>query len=177
MAAAGYYHVDNGHVPGTTRGSLTTDGNIYSPVNAAYLTASAVNIARIGANYKIGQVIIGGYYSYSEYLADAASAFKNSERYNNGSVFAMWQFTPAASFEVGYDYLKSHGDYAATYNQITACADYAFSKRTDVYVSLGYGHASGTNGAGKAQAVIADTYPDAGNSSQEIVIAGIRHKF
>ena len=177
VAALGYYHIDNGHGAGTTRGSLTADGNIYSPVNVAYLTASAVNIVRTGATYTIGKVTVGGYYSYSEYLADGQSSFKSAERYNNGSVFALWQFRPDTSFEFGYDYLKSHGDSSATYHQVTAAADYALSKRTDVYASVGYGHASGRNGNGAAQAVIADTYPDAGNSSQEIAMVGVRHKF
>jgi len=52
--------------------------------------------------------------------------------YNNGSVFAMWQVTPATELEVGYDLLKSHGDSMATYHQVTLAADYALSKRTDL---------------------------------------------
>jgi predicted porin len=176
--AAGYFHADNGNATLATRGAGTTTDNIFfSPVNSAYASASKYNIARAGASYILGPVTIGGYYSYSEYLADASSAFRDAERYNNGSIFALWQVTPATQFEIGYDYLKSHGDSSATYNQATVAADYSLSKRTDLYASASYEHASGTNGAGPAQAVIADAYVDGGKSTQEIVMLGIRHRF
>jgi predicted porin len=175
--AGGYFHADNGNAQLSTRGSSSADSIFFSAVNQAYATASAVNIARVGAKYAVGPVTLGGYYSYSEYVADGSSTFKTSERYNNGSLFALWQVSPATQFEVGYDYLKSHGDSSATYDQITVAGDYLLSKRTDIYASAGYGHASGQNGAGKAQAVIADTYADAGSATQEIVMLGIRHRF
>ncbi|OXC71771.1 porin [Caballeronia sordidicola] len=175
--AAGYFHSDNGNPTLSTRGTTSAGGNFISVVNSAYSSASAINIARAGASYVIGPVTIGGYYSYSEYIADGASTFRNAERFSNGSVYALWQATPYAQMQVGYDYLKSHGDSAATYNQVTLAGDYSLSKRTDLYASFGYGHASGKNGFGSAQAVISDTYADAGGSTQEIVMLGIRHRF
>ncbi|MGQ7932328.1 porin [Paraburkholderia sp. D1E] len=175
--AAGYFHVDNGNPTTSSRGVSTADSIFSSPVNAAYATARSFNIARAGASYVLGTVTFGGYYSYSEYLADASSKFKSSESYNNASVYAMWQVTPATELEIGYDLLKSHGDSAATYHQITLAADYALSKRTDIYASASYEHASGSNGTGPAQAVIADAYVGGGTSTQELVMVGIRHKF
>ncbi len=141
------------------------------------MSASSYNIARAGASYTIGEVTLGGYYSYSEYLADAHSAFSSNENYNNGSVYAVRHTTPGTTIEIGYDYIKSHGDSSGTYQQATIAADYAISKRTDVYTSASYGHASGQNGSGVAQAVIADAYADGGTTDQEIVMAGIRHRF
>jgi predicted porin len=175
--AAGYFHEDNGNPVVSTRGTTSTDSIFESPVNAAYASASRFNIARAGASYTIGTVTFGGYYSFSEYLADAASTFKSAERYNNGSVYTLWQATPAVQLEVGYDYMKSHGDSSATYNQVTLAGDYALSKRTDLYATASYEHASGSNGAGPAQAVIADAFVDGGTSTQELVIVGIRHRF
>ncbi|RZF24210.1 porin [Paraburkholderia sp. UYCP14C] len=175
--AAGYSHTDNGNPSVSTRGQSAQDSFFFSPVNSAYSTSSAINFARAGASYAIGSVTLGGYYSFSEYLADASSSFRNAERFNNISVFALWQITPSTSVEGGYNYLKSHGDSRATYHQVTLAFDYLLSKRTDLYFTAGYGHASGQNGAGPAQAVIATTYADAGNSNQEIAIVGIRHKF
>jgi predicted porin len=175
--AAGYFHEDNGNAVFSKRGTTSTDSIFSSPVNAAYSSASRFNIARAGASYALGPVTFGGYYSYSEYLADATSTFKSAERYNNGSVYAMWQATPAVELEVGYDYMKSHGDSSATYHQVTLASDYALSKRTDLYATASYGRASDSNGAGAAQAVIADAFVDGGTSTQEIAIVGIRHKF
>lgn len=175
--AGGYAHIDNGNTVLSKRGTSSADSIFLSPVNNAYATASAINIARAGATYAVGSVTLGGYYSYAEYLADGNSTFRNAERYNNGSVFAAWQATPALLYEVGYNYLKSHGDSSATYQQVTLAADYALSKRTDVYGTMSYGHASGNNGAGAAQAVISDAYVDGGKATQELVIVGVRHRF
>src|ERR1700761_7091342 len=127
--AAGYFHADNGNATLTTRGAGTTTDNIFfSPINSAYASASKYNIARAGASYILGPVTIGGYYSYSEYLADAGAAFRDAEPYNNGSGFAPWRVTTATQFEIGYHYPKSHGDSPATSNQATVAADYSLSK-------------------------------------------------
>ncbi|PTB16938.1 porin [Trinickia symbiotica] len=175
--AGGYLHADEGNPTVSTRGTSTFGSLFFSPVNSAYASAKAINIARIGAKYSIGSVTLGGYYSYSEYLRDAYSKFRNAERYNNVSVYAVWKITPFVVTQIGYDIMKSHGDSSATYNQATVAADYLLSKRTDVYASISYGHASGQNGAGKAQAVIADSYPAAGSASQTLVFLGMRHRF
>lgn len=175
--AGGYFHSDNGNAINSTRGAGSATGNFFTPVNSAYSSASKFNIARAGLSYNVGPVTIGGYYSFSEYLADGFSTFRNSQYYNNGEVFAFWQITPDTSLELGYDYLRSHGDSSAAYHQVTLAGDYVLSKRTDLYASASYGHASGSNGIGPAQAVIADAFADPGTSHQELVIVGIRHKF
>ncbi|SIT39258.1 conserved exported hypothetical protein [Paraburkholderia piptadeniae] len=174
----GYLHVDNGNGTTATRGTADAKDLIISPVNSAYATASKINIARAGASFTVDSFTFGGYYSYSEYLADAASTFRQAERYNNGNLYAVWQATPATTFEIGYNLLKSHGDSSATYHQISLAGDYALSKRTDVYASVSYARASGQDGnGGDARAVVADSYAAAGSKSQEFAMVGIRHKF
>lgn len=175
--AGGYFHADNGNARYSVRGNSSATGSFFSPVNRAYASASRYNVARAGASYIAGAWTFGAYYSYVEYLADADSSFRSSERYNNVSAFVAWQAAPDVTLEMGYDYMKSHGDSSATYHQVTFAADYVLSKRTDLYFSAGYGHASGTNGEGPAQAVIADSFTSGGTSSQEIAMLGIRHRF
>jgi predicted porin len=177
LVAGGYSHADNGNAVLSTRGTSTFGSLFFTPVNSAYASAKAINIARVSTKYTIGAVTLGGYYSYSEYLPDGFSTFHNAERYNNGSIYAVWKITPSILTQVGYDLLKSHGDSSATYNQFTVAGDYLLSKRTDVYASTSYGRASGHNGLGVAQAVIADSYPAAGNASQTLVMVGMRHRF
>ncbi|MGU7774542.1 hypothetical protein ACV229_30750 [Burkholderia sp. MR1-5-21] len=46
-----------------------------------------------------------------------------------------------------------------------------------VYTVASYGHATGENGAGSAQAVIGSMDIDAGKRSQAIVTVGLRHRF
>ncbi|WP_321936293.1 porin [Paraburkholderia sp. J8-2] len=176
-AAAGYLHIDNGNATLSSRGTTSATGLFSSVVNSAYSSASHINIVRAGANYNFDPITVGAYYSYSEYVPDGSSTFHTTERYNNVAIYGVYQVNPALQFEAGYDFLKSHGDSSATYHQISLAGDYLLSKRTDMYLSLGYGHASGNNGLGAAQAVIGDSWPNAGNSTQELAIVGIRHRF
>jgi predicted porin len=177
MLAGGYYHIDNGNSHYSSRGATTASGLFNYSVNDAYSTASSINIARVGGRFTLDKLTVGAYYSFSEYASDASSTFKTNEIYQNGSLYAIWQFSPAIMVQTGYDYLRSHGDSSATYQQFTVAADYVLSKRTDAYVSAGYGHAAGSNGSGSAQAVISDSYAPAGGPSQVIAIVGIRHHF
>jgi len=175
--AAGYLHIDNGNAALALRSTTTADSLFNSSVNNAYASARSVNIARAGGNYTIGSVILGGYYSFSQYNPDASSMFAHAERYNNGEIYAVWNVTPTWQTQVGYDYLKSNGDSSARQNQFSIGADYFASKRTDVYLVAAYAHASGNNGMGAAQAVIGSAEVDSGANSQTLIIVGLRHKF
>jgi len=174
--AAGYARENNGN--GAARATSVVTQAIYSTVvDAKYISAASVTRVRTGATYAFNAVTLGVNYSYAEYSADGASTFTGSERYQNASLFAVWKVTPSTLIEGAYNFMKSHGESSATYHQATLAADYLLSKRTDVYASVSYGHASGSNGKGAAQAVIADSYPAPGSSSQQLIFAGIRHRF
>lgn len=175
--AAGYLHIDNGNARTSVRGTTTADTLFNSPVNAAYASASSINIARAGAAYVLGKFTVGGYFGYAEYVADGSSTFKTSEKFKTGSLFVNWQMAPDFQTQVGYVYTKSDGDSSAKYNQFALGADYSLSKRTDLYFQGAYQHASGQNGAGAAEAVIGSLVIASGASSQGIVTVGIRHKF
>ncbi|RQR24032.1 porin [Burkholderia sp. Bp9142] len=175
--AAGFLHVDNGNGSAAQRANTSADSLFNSSVNAAYASARSVNIARAGGRYALGAFTLGGYYSYSQYNPDASSAFGRSEKYHNGSVYGVWQASPALLAEVGYNYLRSLGDSSAKYHQFSVGADYNVSKRTDIYTVASYGHATGQSGAGAAQAVIGSMDIDAGKSAQVIVTVGLRHRF
>jgi predicted porin len=175
--AAGYLHLDFGNPTYSTRGTSTADAFYNTSVNKAYESAHSINIVRAGASYFVGPVVIGGYYSFSQYNPDAASMFRASEKYNNFEVFGYWTITPFVSAELGYDYMRSSGDSSARRHQVTLGGDYLLSKRTDIYGVVGYAHASGTDGLGAAQAVNGDTNIDAGAPSQTLVMVGFRHRF
>ncbi|CAB3753101.1 porin [Burkholderia sp. MSh2] len=175
--AAGYFHIDNGNPATSARGTSTAGTIFNSPVNAAYASARSINILRTGVTYAPGHWTFGLNYSHSEYIGDASSTFSRNEYYDSAAAFAAWNVTPSLLLEGGYVYLKSHGDSSATYHQASLAADYSLSKRTDLYAIAGYVHASGNNGVGPAQAVIADSFAPAGSSSQQIAIVGVRHRF
>jgi predicted porin len=177
IAAVGFLHIDNGNTSLSTRGASSAGSLFNSSVNGAYTTARSINITRAGASYTIGPVLLGGYYSFSEYNPDASSTFTQSQKYHVASIYALWTVTPTFQTQIGYTYMKSMGDSSAKYNQFGLAADYVLSKRTDVYAFGGYAHASGTNGSGSAQAVIGSWDIDSGKSVQGMLMVGFRHKF
>ncbi|SFJ74875.1 Outer membrane protein (porin) [Paraburkholderia megapolitana] len=175
--AAGYFHISNGS--GANRGTTTWDSLFNTSVNGAYSTAASINDARIAGNYIFGSVTLGGYYSYAEYTVDGSSTFKQTQKYNTGSVYAVWQATPALQTQVGYVYLKSSGNSSAKYNQFAVAADYSLSKRTDLYAWVAYTAASGKQDpAGTpAVAVIGSATGDSSSNRQATATVGIRHRF
>ncbi|WP_322092609.1 porin [Paraburkholderia bannensis] len=175
--AAGYLHINNGNPTLSTRGTTASDSLFNSAVNSAYESANSISIARAAAQYVIDQVTVGVAYSYSDYAPDGASTFTQSEKYHNGSVFAIWQVTPAFQTIAGYNYTRSTGDSSAKYHQVNLGVDYFLSKRTDLFAIAAYQHASGQNGLGAAQAVIGSYDVNSGANYQVLAVAGIRHRF
>jgi predicted porin len=175
--AGGFLHIDNGNAALNSRGSSSADSLFNSAVNAAYASARSISIARVGGQYVFAPVTVGVAYSYSRYSPDAASSFSASEKYHNGSVFASYQVSPTWQLIAGYNYTRTTGDSSARYHQVNAGADYLLSKRTDVYASAGFQHASGQNGDGPAEASIGSFGFNAGKSTQEYVLVGVRYKF
>jgi predicted porin len=181
---AGYMHAANVAVAGAKRTtwSSTTDSLFDGVISNGYQTASSFDIAHVAGYYKIGDLRLGGGYSYAAYNHDSQSIFQSQEHYNSGKVYALYQFSPALLAGVGYIYTRAAGDTKATYNQVSVGGTYFLSKRTDFYALAGYQHASGTQRttAGGTAAAVASigSYGITGNgNSQEMVIVGIRHRF
>jgi predicted porin len=175
--AAGFLHADNGNPVFSARGTSTADTFYNSPVNAAYASARSVNISRAGGQYVLGPITAGAAYSYTQYSPDASSTFTEAEKYQNASVFSIWQVTPAIQTVAGYNFTKTTGASSAKYHEFNLGLDYFLSKRTDLYFSAGYTRASGQNGQGAAQAVVGSYDIESGKSSQALVIVGMRQKF
>ena len=184
--AAGYFYAANSPASAGPRSptagwNSTSDGTFDGPINSGYQTAHSLGIARVAGQYALGQFTLGAAYSNSQYRRDSASVFASNEKYNTGQGFVNYQATKALLVGLGYSYTKSSGDTSATYHQVSLGADYSLSKRTDVYVTAAYQHASGETGNGTggttaAQASIG-SYGYAGTSRQEMVNLGLRHKF
>ncbi len=187
--AASYLVVDNTNTltagkrtawGGTSDGPFDTVNAGASTVNAAYQTAKSINIARVAAQYTLGQFTFGASYSNAQYKADGYSLFA-TEKYNTGNAFVTYQLTPALLLGLGYTYTAGSGDTKDHYNQVSAGADYNLSKRTDVYLVGAYQKASGTqrNVDGTTSSAVASigSYGYNGTSSQTLVSLGLRHKF
>ena len=100
--------------------------------------------------------------------------------------------TPALLIGAAYDYTRGtqvEGNSRAQYHQGALGVDYFLSKRTDVYLTAAYQHASGetratvTNPDGSTSTVVTaaqasiGSYGYNGTNTQELVNVGLRHKF
>lgn len=122
--------------------------------------------AAIAANYKIGPVRPYLGYRYARIMTPPTSQTTNL--YWAG---AIWDVTPAWSL-TGAAYYQDFRNSGADPWLFIASADYAFSKRTDVYLSVAYtrnkdGSDLGTGGFGTTVA----------GKNQTGVLLGMRHKF
>lgn len=191
--AGSYLYVNNpsaGRTPltGTNTGwnSPSSDSLFNTVINSGYSTAHAIGIARGAGQYVFGPFTVGASYSFAQYKNDGNSLFQEQEKFNVGNGYVNFQLTPATLLGLGYTYTHASGDTSANYHQVSLGADYALSKRTDVYAVGAYQHASGTqrvtNADGTtsrvdATASISDFGFDSGRSHQELVLIGLRHKF
>ncbi|KKB61807.1 porin [Robbsia andropogonis] len=179
--AAGYIKSFNTASTARSGWSSSSDGPFDSSINTGYSAAHSIGIARIAGQYVFGPFTAGLGYSNAKYSNDASSGFTTSEKYNTGQGFLNYQATPAMLVGVGYSYTKSSGDTSATYHQVSLGADYNLSKRTDVYMTAAYQHASGEtrlNATTVTSAVASiGSYGYNGTSSQTLVNVGLRHKF
>jgi len=182
--AAGYWFSDNGNTLGAPRTDWTsTSSNTFdSNINSAYASSKSLGVARVAGQFVAGPFTFGAAYSNAQYKPDANSSFVSTEKYNTGQGWLNYQATPALLVGLGYSYTHATGDTSATYHQASLGADYSLSKRTDVYVTAAYQHASGdtidpiTGAVTAAQASIG-SYGYNGTNTQEMVNLGLRHKF
>jgi predicted porin len=186
--AAGYWFADNANTLGglRTAGWTSTSGSTFDGApNTGYQSAKSIGVARIAGQFVAGPFTMGLGYSNAQYKPDAASLYGSTEKYNTGQGFVNYQATPALLAGVGYSYTKASGDTSGTYHQVSVGADYSLSKRTDVYLTAAYQHASGdtrvTNPDGTVSVTAAQasigSYGYNGTNTQELVNVGLRHKF
>ncbi|MDN7184674.1 porin [Caballeronia sp. SEWSISQ10-4 2] len=182
--AAGYFFANGGTT--TTAGARvwtsSSDSLFNSGINSAFASAKSIQIARVAGEYAIGSTTFGAAFSNTVYGRDALSSFRESAKFNSASVFANYQVNPAFRVGAGYNYTKSSGSGSAEYNQFNLGADYALSKRTDVYAVAGWQKASGNElSAGgttiPAVASIGSFGVNSGTDTQGLVIVGLRQKF
>lgn len=170
-------------------GFFTSNANGVSPLsyslNKAYASAQAYQTAVVGANYTIGAVTLAASYSNVQYASLGQDFSNGTAIFNNIDVAAMYRFNAFLTVAVGYDFLTSKGVRTADqgsvgnqhYHQIFFSTDYVLSKRTDLYFSVGWQHASGTSSIGSAAVANIDNLGDSSNNHQLLTRATIRHRF
>jgi predicted porin len=179
--AASYQYYDGGAASGVREfANTTTDSIFYSPVTAAYSSAAAIKIARAAAQYTIGSLNLGASYSNTQFTADGASTFAETQKFNTINLFTTYQFTPALLAGAGATYEKSSGNSSAKYWQFSLGADYFLSKRTDLYLVGAWQRATGTQdpeGTAAQPSIGSYGFAGAAGKAQQYAALGLRHKF
>ncbi|MFX1674318.1 porin [Paraburkholderia sp. A2WS-5] len=182
--AGGYFYAANSQAGSgirTTGWSSTSDGTFDSSINRGYVSAHSLSIARAAAQYSLGQFTFGLGYSNAQYAPDGSSVFHGTEKYNTGQGFMNYHLTPVLLLGLGYAYTHANGDTNANYHQVSIGADYSLSKRTDIYMTAGWQHASGDQGDGLGGSMPAEasigSYGYNGTATQTMFNLGLRHKF
>ena len=133
----------------------------------------------VGGRYAIGAATLWALYTNTR-LAPISGESTTFAAYEAG---AKYSFTPAVTAGAGYTYMHLSGANTGHWNQVDLSADYALSKRTDVYALGIYQIASGHNAAsGNLQAQIGSSTSffstsGTGADNQLAFRVGIRHKF
>ncbi|RKP44626.1 porin [Trinickia fusca] len=131
----------------------------------------------VGASYAFGPAQVG--LAWTQARADNIQGVSGGLTSSNYEVNAKYNLTPALGLGVAYTYTSLHstvqGDAKAHFNQVGAQADYALSKRTDVYTQAVYQRASSN---ANAQIYSGDLGNGAASGqSQTSVTVGLRHRF
>jgi predicted porin len=187
IGAAFEYFKNPTATPGS--GFFTAYANGASPLsqalNKAYVPAQAYQVAIVAANYTIGAATFAASWSNVQY-ANLGAAFANGTAiFNNVDVGVAYQFTPATTVSLAYDYLKANAVKTAEgntvgnqhFHQLALVADYLLSKRTDVYAGASWQRATGTSSLGTPAVADIDNLGDSSNNHQVLIRLGIRHKF
>jgi general bacterial porin, GBP family len=135
-----------------------------------------------GASYTFGPAVAGVVFTQSR-LNDVGN---NSLRLNNIEGNVHYDLTPALGLGAMYTYtnaaasasvLNANGSHSAHWHQFALQADYALSKRTDVYLE-GVGlWGAGENAVGTTQIGATSTGGVSSSKNQGVITTGIRHRF
>lgn len=168
---------------GNNAASSTMASNITSRVLSGYASASRQQIfAAVGA-YTLGASTFGLTYSNTAFQnvgADSVGttvAARGDARFHNAEANYKYQITAALLAGAAYDFTDGYGIHHVRYQQAAAGLDYFLSKRTDVYVTGVYQHASGTDSTGRPAVANITLLSPSSTASQVAAIAGLRVKF
>lgn len=176
--------------PGGVNQPANTGGAVSSSDGDATFTGARQRILGAAGRYTFGAATVGLVFTRTmlddphQITQGGAYATLNGDMltFNNYELNARYAITPAFSLGGSYTFTDGHfsddgKSVAPKWNQFMLQADYALSRRTDLYLEGVYQHVSGADGI----AVLgnASIYSLAASPSdrQAVVAVGIRHKF
>ncbi|CAM2194924.1 general bacterial porin, GBP family [Paraburkholderia kururiensis] len=138
-----------------------------------------------GASYAFGPATLGVAWTQSrvDNLSGAAVGQRRG-RSNNYEVNGRYAVTPALGLGIAYTFTDARGygvnaagnDMKTRYHQIGLQADYALSRRTDLYAQAVYQHAMGDGGVASIYSGDNSQLPSS-SRNQTAATVGLRHRF
>ncbi|CAH2809063.1 MAG: Outer membrane porin [uncultured Paraburkholderia sp.] len=137
------------------------------------------------ASYSFGPATVGAAFTQSrvDNLVGAAAGQRQG-RSNNYEVNGKYNLTPALGLGVAYTFTDARGygvnadgnDMKTRYHQIGVQADYALSRRTDVYAEAMYQHAMGDGGVASIYSGD-NSQLSSSSKNQAAAMIGLHHRF
>jgi predicted porin len=169
---------------GNNATSSTTASNMSgSRVYSGYASAGTQQVIAAGGAYTFGAATFGATYSNTQFKDIGtlpglpATGAGGTAKFHNAEANFKYQLTTTLLLGVAYDYTKGYGVNDAKYHQVALGADYFLSKRTDLYLTGIYQHASGTDSTGTPAVANISLFSPSSTSNQVAATVGIRHKF
>lgn len=162
--------------------ALPTAGQPYAnpltnPTFSGYASARTMQTIGVGVNYQLGPASIGAIYTnvrFEDVVPTPSTPFAGTATFNTGEINCAYNVTPAWMTGAAFTYTKAE---TARYDQVSLGTKYLLSKRTFLYVTGVWEHASGTDSLGNpATAALAFIAPST-TQNQLAFRAGIRHFF
>ncbi|ASW00932.1 porin [Paraburkholderia aromaticivorans] len=170
--ATSIYDATASPVAGTTFANPITN-----PTFSGYTSAHTLQVAGAGVNYRIGAALLGFTYTntrFEDVVRTSSTPFSGTATFNNFEALATYNLTPALLLGASYDYTKAE---SAKYGQLNLGTQYALSKRTLLYATTSWEHATGTDSTGK-QAVAALSFLTPSSTENQVAVrVGVRHNF
>ncbi|SAK48158.1 porin [Caballeronia ptereochthonis] len=184
---AGYLHLNNA---AGSPAQLNTNGAVTDTLGTSLsglLTPTSVPLGALarrqqtwggGVNYAFGPLVAGFVYTQTNLTELFLTGFNTHFQNYEGNIrFAL---TPAVMLAAAYTYSRAGGNAgsgAPHWNQVSGLANYAFSKRTDVYIQSTYQSVSARAGNPLGVAWINGVSSPASTSNQIEATVGVRHRF
>jgi Outer membrane protein (porin) len=180
--SVGYLKVNDPGITAWNAAASPVSGQTYSnpvtsPVYSGYASAGALQITTAGASYTIGSVTIAGVYSNTQFrnvLATSTTPKAGTFIFNSYEGNASWFVTPSVFVAAGYTFTGAEN---ARYQQINVGARYFLSKRTYLYLTSDWLHASGVDSTGKTAVAASNNITASSGNTQLVARVGIRHQF
>ncbi|MCQ0031628.1 porin [Burkholderia glumae] len=176
--------------PGGVNAPANTGGALSSADGDSMLVGGRWRTFGAGAHYAFSNASLG--FVYTRTILDDPRALSQGGAYGsvNGQLLtfsnyelnARYCLTPAFSLGGSYTFTQGRFDTAGRsiapkWNQFMLQADYALSRRTDLYLEGTYQRVSGADGVSVLGNAGIFNLAASGNDRQALVAAGIRHRF